>query len=35
MSGITNGGRSYYTEETLALLENQYPGWNSDEYRSA
>jgi len=28
-------GHSYYTEETLALLENQYPGWNSDEYRSA
>ena len=26
-------GHPYYTEQTLALLEEQYPGWNSDEYR--
>jgi len=26
-------GHPYYTELTLALLEEQYPGWNSDEYR--
>jgi ectoine hydroxylase-related dioxygenase (phytanoyl-CoA dioxygenase family) len=26
-------GHAYYTEQTLALLEEQYPGWNSDEYR--
>ena len=28
-------GHPYYTEQTLALLEEQYPGWNSDEYRRA
>ena len=28
-------GHSYYTEQTLALLEEQYPGWDSDEYRAA
>ena len=28
-------GHAYYTEQTLALLEEQYPGWNSDEYRAA
>ena len=28
-------GHPYYTEQTLALLEAQYPGWNSDEYRAA
>ncbi len=27
-------GHTYYTEQTLALLEEQYPGWNSDEYRT-
>ncbi|MBT5872139.1 MAG: hypothetical protein HOH43_01870 [Candidatus Latescibacteria bacterium] len=27
-------GHPYYTEQTLALLEEQYPGWNSDEYRA-
>ena len=26
-------GHPYYTEQTLALLEEQYPGWDSDEYR--
>jgi ectoine hydroxylase-related dioxygenase (phytanoyl-CoA dioxygenase family) len=26
-------GHPYYTEQTLKLLEEQYPGWNSDEYR--
>ncbi|MFT5090304.1 MAG: ectoine hydroxylase-related dioxygenase (phytanoyl-CoA dioxygenase family) [Candidatus Latescibacterota bacterium] len=26
-------GHAYYTEQTLKLLEEQYPGWNSDEYR--
>jgi len=25
-------GHSYYTEQTLALLEEQYPGWDSSEY---
>ena len=28
-------GHPYYTEQTLALLTEQYPGWNSDEYRLA
>ena len=28
-------GHPYYTEQTLALLEEQYPGWDSDEYRRA
>ena len=28
-------GHAYYTEQTLALLEEQYPGWNSAEYRAA
>jgi len=28
-------GHPYYTEQTLALLEEQYPGWNSAEYRAA
>ena len=28
-------GHPYYTEQTLALLEEQYPGWNSEEYRVA
>ena len=28
-------GHPYYTEQTLALLEEQYPGWDSDEYRQA
>jgi hypothetical protein len=28
-------GHPYYTEQTLALLEEQYEGWNSDEYRAA
>ena len=26
-------GHPYYTEQTLALLEEQYPGWDSAEYR--
>jgi hypothetical protein len=26
-------GHPYYTEQTLALLAEQYPGWNADEYR--
>lgn len=26
-------GHPYYTEQTLALLEEQYPGWDSSEYR--
>jgi len=25
----------YYTEQTLKLLEEQYPGWDSEEYRQA
>lgn len=25
-------GHHYYTRQTLALLEEQYPGWNSEEY---
>ncbi len=28
-------GHRYYTEQTLALLEEQYPGWNCAEYRAA
>ena len=28
-------GHPYYTEQTLALLEEQYPGWDSEEYRRA
>ncbi|NQZ70572.1 MAG: hypothetical protein HRT89_21170, partial [Lentisphaeria bacterium] len=28
-------GNPYYTDQTLALLEAQYPGWNSEEYRAA
>ena len=28
-------GHPYYTDQTLTLLEEQYPGWNSDEYRRA
>jgi hypothetical protein len=28
-------GHPYYSEQTLALLEEQYPGWVSDEYRAA
>lgn len=28
-------GHPYYTEQTLALLEEQYPGWDSNEYRAA
>jgi hypothetical protein len=28
-------GHPYYTEQTLTLLEEQYPGWNSGEYRAA
>ena len=28
-------GHAYYTEQTLALLEEQYPGWNAAEYRAA
>ncbi len=28
-------GHPYYTEQTLALLEEQYPGWDSDEYHRA
>jgi len=28
-------GHPYYTAQTLALLEQQYAGWNSDEYRAA
>ena len=28
-------GHPYYTEQTLALLEEQYPGWKSDEYLSS
>ena len=28
-------GHPYYTEQTLALLEEQYLGWNSEEYRRA
>lgn len=28
-------GHPYYTEQTLALLEEQYPGWDSAEYREA
>ena len=27
-------GHPYYTAQTLALLEEQYPGWVSDEYRT-
>ena len=26
-------GHPYYTKQTLALLEEQYLGWDSDEYR--
>jgi hypothetical protein len=26
-------GHPYYTEQTLALLEEQYPGWDSEAYR--
>ncbi|MEE2658838.1 MAG: phytanoyl-CoA dioxygenase family protein [Candidatus Latescibacterota bacterium] len=28
-----SAGHPYYTEQTLALLEEQYPGWDSSEYR--
>ena len=28
-------GHPYYTEQTLKLLEDQYPGWDADEYRRA
>lgn len=28
-------GHPYYNEQTLPLLEEQYTGWNSDEYRAA
>lgn len=28
-------GHPYYSEQTLGLLEEQYPGWNSEEYRAA
>lgn len=28
-------GHPHYTEQMLALLEEQYPGWDSDEYRAA
>lgn len=28
-------GHPYYTEQTLALLEKQYPGWDSSEYLAA
>ena len=28
-------GHPYYTEQTLKILEEQYPGWNSNEYRQA
>ena len=28
-------GHPYYTEQTLKLLEDQYPGWDADEYSRA
>ena len=28
-------GHPFYTEQTLKLLEDQYPGWDADEYRRA